>query len=196
MSPPPVPAGLQVLGSDVDANRVPSGLVVEEDHGQVVSRDEVYAALGLGASSDANLQVGDIAPIFEESGVRIEEERATSGAEKDGPGTKRPRVEERKDERDAVAAVEPRRAIATTATAVTTSKPGTDPHPPVPPAQPNVQFIRVGSTNPPAVVKPLITRLEEEKKRKRKKKKNKAVQGDDQGKEKPSPWDDLFSDKN
>jgi hypothetical protein len=40
-------------------------------------------------------------------------------------------------------------------------------------------------------VKPLITRLEEERKRKRKKKK-KAVQGDDQGTKKPSPWDDLF----
>jgi hypothetical protein len=194
--PPPVPAGLQVLGADVGAARVAEGLLVEEDHGQVVSRDEVYAALGLGASTGAI----DIAPIFEESAVCIEEDRGTAGSERYGSDTKRPRAEEPKDVRKAVevAMVEPQRGMtSTTATATTaaaaatrTWKPDTGRSPPEEPAHPNVQFIRVGSTNPPPVVKPLITRLEEERKRKRKKKK-KAVQGDDQGTKK-SPWDDLF----
>ena len=199
--PPPVPAGLQVLGADVGAARVAEGLLVEEDHGQVVSRDEVYAALGLGASTGAI----DIAPIFEESAVCIEEDCGTAGSERDGSDTKRPRAEEPKNVRKAVevAMVEPQRGMAsTTATATTatiatataaatrTWKPDTGHSPPEEPAHPNVQFIRVGSTNPPPVVKPLITRLEEERKRKRKKKK-KAVQGDDQGTKK-SPWDDLF----
>jgi hypothetical protein len=116
--PPPVPAGLQVLGADVGAARVAEGLLVEEDHGQVVSRDEVYAALGLGASTGAI----DIAPIFEESAVCIEEDCGTAGSERYGSDTKRPRAEEPKDVRKAVevAMVEPQRGMAsTTATATT-----------------------------------------------------------------------------
>ena len=188
VSSPPVPAGLQVLGSDVRATephaRVPAGLVVEEDHGQVVSRDEVYAALGLNMGTGANIHTSDIAPIFEESAVRIEE--GVGGAEKGSRAIKRPRVAEGKDGNKAVAAGEPCPAKTTTTATILTRGTGQ-----VPASQPNVQFIRVGSNHPPPAVKPLITRLEEEKKRKRKKKK-KVVQ-DDQGNKKPSPWDDLFT---
>ena len=188
VSSPPVPAGLQVLGSDVRATephaRVPAGLVVEEDHGQVVSRDEVYAALGLNMDTGANIHTSDIAPIFEESAVRIEE--GVGGAEKGSRAIKRPRVAEGKDGNKAVAAGEPCPAKTTTTATILTRGTGQ-----VPASQPNVQFIRVGSNHPPPAVKPLITRLEEEKKRKRKKKK-KVVQ-DDQGNKKPSPWDDLFT---
>ena len=188
VSSPPVPAGLQVLGSKVRATephaRVPAGLVVEEDHGQVVSRDEVYAALGLNMGTGANIHTSDIAPIFEESAVRIEE--GVGGAEKGSRAIKRPRVAEGKDGNKAVAAGEPCPAKTTTTATILTRGTGQ-----VPAAQPNVQFIRVGSNHPPPAVKPLITRLEEEKKRKRKKKK-KVVQ-DDQGNKKPSPWDDLFT---
>ena len=211
----PVPEGLQALDPDKQGTQGPTtGLVVEEDHGQVVSRDEVYVAMGL--SAHAAQQTTDIVPIFEESGIRIDD--VTVGVRGNGP-TKRPRparqneVMEHDRKRESDISMEGQRGMATTEavqTAITSAISTKSSAKPSVSVGTGVQFIRIGATKPteptestqasarpvsaPPVpvlaptappVKPLITRLEEEKRRKRNKKKR------NQGSAK-TPWDDLF----
>ena len=172
------PVGLRVLGGNGGAHDQQAddrGLVVQEDHGQVVSRDEVYAALGLAGGAGV---VEEVAPVFEESAVRIE--GVVEGVV-EGGDRKRKQVDDANETVEAV--MDPG--------AVKRKKGRNEGHvvAGVAPSADAVQFVRIGA--PPtadrakAEVKPLITRLEEEKKRKRKKKKA----GGGGGK---SPWDDLF----
>ena len=154
----PVPEGLQVLDPDKQGTRVPTtGLVVEEDHGQVVSRDEVYVAMGL--STHAAQQAVDIVPVFEESGIRIDD--VPVGARGDGP-TKRPRTagqndlveHDRKRESDISMEGEhgmTAEAVETAITSAIATKSGAKQSVSV---ATGVQFIRIGATNPTNPTKP------------------------------------------
>jgi hypothetical protein len=213
---PTQPPGLRVLGADLHAKHSPLDLVVEEDHGQVVSRDEVYAALGLsGTGVGADESFGgsrcdvarhaseEVAPLFEESQMRIEEELvAPSPVEIAVPAlveeketanermAKRRRgdandIMEKKTQAAPVSAHAVRDAVQFVRIGATRPRPDADPGP-RPDADPGPRPDADPGPRPDA--RPLITRLEEEKKRKRKKKKKPS----ETAAKKPSPWDDLF----
>lgn len=194
------PEGLRVLGAD-EVRLQEQGLVVEEDHGQVVSRDEVYAALGIGGG---NRVLEEVVPMFEESTLRIdavrvstentqtperEKEREKSevaATDETACTVKRKRVElEAKGEKETIGI-----GVASKAESDVSAVQFVRINAP-PPRQPPTACPPVESGDPEPKfkpkAKPLITRLEEEKKRKRKKKTGGGSKGPS-----PSAWDDLF----